>query len=242
MRKLIFALVLCFSVHLSEAQELTDSHINKVDAKGRKQGAWKVYDGDGNLKYTGEYHHGVPLGRFTYYYPNGKVKALIQQSDSGHVARAVNYYPDGTLMARGKYVDQKKDSTWLYYSAEEGLLSAEEHYRNTVREGVWKTYFPDGRVAEEVSYRDGVKDGPWIQYFTDGTVKMKTNHRNDLLEGLYVIYHLKGGVEVSGTYLNNAKHGTWVYLDEDGVLEKKEEYEHGKLVSTEIAGQEQAPR
>jgi antitoxin component YwqK of YwqJK toxin-antitoxin module len=236
MRKLIFAFLLFLNSSLLLAQELTDSHINKVDGKGRRQGSWKVYDGDGNLKFTGNYVHGKPVGQFTYYYPTGKIKAVVHQEDSGRVARVINYHPDGVIMARGKYIGQKKDSTWLYYSSEDGTLSAEEHYQNTLKEGVWKTYFPEGGVAEEVTYRADRKDGRWIQYFTDGTVKMKTQYVNDQLEGLYVIYHLKGSVEISGSFVQSNKHGTWVYLDANGVLEKREEYENGKLISRQVAG------
>ena len=70
-------------------------------------------------------------GIFKFYYPEGKVKAVVNQLDSGKISYTKNYHPNGNLMAAGKYVNQKKDSTWLYYSEEEGKLSLEEHYVNT---------------------------------------------------------------------------------------------------------------
>jgi antitoxin component YwqK of YwqJK toxin-antitoxin module len=234
MKCLILAGLLSLIVFCVNAQEITDTHINKADASGRRQGVWRVYDDDGNLKFTGEYINGKPSGIFTYYYAKGKVKAIVNQLDSGKVSYTRNYHPNGNIMAEGKYVNQKKDSTWLYYSEEEGTLSSEEHYVNTLKEGVWKTYYPEGQVAEEIIYRNDLKEGPWIRNFTDGTIKMKTTFIKDQIEGLYVVYHLNGNVAVSGSFVHSNKNGTWVYLNDIGELEKREEYENGKLLKQEI--------
>lgn len=233
MKRAFYTCFLLLSFSIVYAQEFSDNHINKADAMGRKQGLWKVYDEGGDLKYKGEYVDGKPVGTFTYYYPDGIVKATLNFIDSGAIAYAKNYHPNGKLMAVGKYVNQKKDSTWLYYSQEDGTLSTEEHYLNTIKEGVWKTYYPEGQVAEEVIYRNDLREGPWIQYFTDGKVKMKAAFINDKLEGQYFIYHLNGMVEVSGTYVNNEKDGPWIFFDEQGAMEKRENYSLGKQLSVE---------
>jgi antitoxin component YwqK of YwqJK toxin-antitoxin module len=229
---LLFCLV-CFILP-GFAQEITDTHINKVDSQGRRQGMWRIYDVDGNLKFTGEFQNGKPRGTLHFYYPSGNIKAEILQIDSGRVSYARNFYSNGNLMATGKYVEQLKDSTWLYYSEEEGTLASEEFYKNGRKEGVWKIYYPDGKVAEETSYSRDMKDGPWLQYFTDGSLKQKATHSSGKLEGSFIIYHLNGKVEVSGTYQNDDKHGTWVYLTDLGELVKKEEYIHGKLITEEV--------
>lgn len=233
MRNLILPACILLLAGMAAAQEITDTHINKVDLQGRRQGSWRVYDFEGNLKFTGEFVHGKPTGEFIWFYPSGRVKALVNHRDSGQVAYAKNFYPNGVLMAQGKYVNQQKDSLWLYYNEEDGSLSAEERYVNMSREGVWKTYFPEGGVAEEITYGHDMKNGPWMQYYTDGTIKLKGFYVDDLLEGLYIVYHLNGGVEISGTFRHSEKHGSWVYLNDLGELEKREEYDEGKLISQE---------
>jgi antitoxin component YwqK of YwqJK toxin-antitoxin module len=234
MKRLLILGFLLLALIAANAQDMMDGQMNQTDNKGRKQGSWRVYDDGGNLKYTGHYANGKPVGVFTYYYPKGAVKAVLTNLDSGAVTYAKNYHENGKLMAEGKYVHQKKDSTWLYYSAYDGTLSTEEHYLNTVKDGVWKTYYPEGQVAEEVIYRNGLREGPWIQYFTDGKVKMKVSYINDKLEGQYFVYHLNGNVEVSGTYVNSEKDGTWIYLDDTGATEKREEYKAGLMIKQEI--------
>lgn len=238
MKHLFFLIFLLACLQLAHAQEFADTHINKVDVQGRRQGFWKVYDGDGNLKYTGEFFNNKPLGEFKYYFPNGKTKAIIFHQDSGRISYTTNYYSNGNIMARGKYVDQKKDSTWLYYTEEDAKLASEEFYVIGSREGVWKVYYPEGNLAEEMNYRANVRQGPWTLYFTDGNIKLKATYIDDKLEGTYLIYHLNGNVEVSGSFLHDNKHGTWVYLSDLGELQKREEYVNGKLESQEITEQE----
>jgi antitoxin component YwqK of YwqJK toxin-antitoxin module len=63
---------------------------------------------------------------------------------------------------------------------------------------------------------------------------MKATYINDKLEGQYFIYHLNGNVEVSGTYINSEKDGSWAFFDDTGTMEKKEIYDHGKMVSQEV--------
>src|SRR5665647_835317 len=99
MKYLILAGLLYLIVPFALAQEITDTHINKADASGRKQGIWKVYDEKGNLKYTGMYVNGKPAGIFKFYYPGGQVKAIVNQLDSGKVSYAKNFHPNGNLMA-----------------------------------------------------------------------------------------------------------------------------------------------
>ena len=234
MKHLLSLLLMFTLISHTRAQELTDSHINKVDTQGKRQGIWRVYDGDGNLKFTGEFIDNKPTGEFKYLYPNGKVKAILHYSDSGRVAYSTNYYLNGNIMTLGKYIDQKKDSAWLYYTEEDGKLASEEHYLAGLKEGTWKVYYPEGNVAEEITYHSGLRDGPWIQYFTDGSVKQSASYVADQLEGLFVIHHLNGNVEVSGTYFHDNKNGTWVYLSQLGELEKREEYINGNLVKQEL--------
>jgi antitoxin component YwqK of YwqJK toxin-antitoxin module len=223
-----FLQMLVFSVF---AQEVYDGHLNMVDKEGRKQGTWKLYDDDGNLKFYGEYLNGQPVGALKFFYPDGSAKAIVTHSDNGRVVHTRNYYNNGNPMASGKYISQKKDSTWLYYNEEDSTLSAEENYTGGMKEGLWKTYYPEGQVAEEITYRQDKKDGPWVQYFTDGKVKSKGLYVNDTIEGQFTVFYLNGMVEISGTYLNNEKDGTWVYMKETGEMEKKEEYKSGMLIS-----------
>ena len=42
--------------------------VNKIDAKGKKQGVWKKYHPNGMLRYTGSFKDDKPVGVFKYYF------------------------------------------------------------------------------------------------------------------------------------------------------------------------------
>ena len=235
MKQKIYSIILLLLVPgLLFPQELLSTHQNEVDELGRKQGEWKVFDGNGNLKFTGKFQDDRPVGEFTYYYPDGKVRAVIHHLPREEVAYATLYHPNGVIMAEGKYIGQQKDSVWNYYSDVDGELVSVEIYEDRVRQGTWKTYYPDGQVAEEVNYKDGLEQGPWVQYFTDGSIKAKGEYHEGKLEGLMQHFHVNGKVHISGEFRDGKKTGTWMYFNEEMDTTKKEVYKDGHRISEEV--------
>ncbi len=219
----------------ASGQELLSTHHNEVDDQGRQQGEWIVYDQKGNIKYEGRFKDGKPTGEFRYYYPEGNIRAVTRNYEQGKIVYAETFYLNGLVMARGKYIDQKKDSVWQFFSGDDGgYLSSEEIYEKTKREGVWKTYFPSGVIAEEVTYKDDLKNGPWVQYFTDGMVGAEGTFVEHELQGLFRVYYTTGKVNISGNYKDSMKDGIWMYFTEIEEAERKEVYREGVRVSKEI--------
>src|SRR5690606_34958299 len=92
------------------------SQINQVDSKGQKQGEWrKPYEGNTVFRYVGQFKNDKPIGKFVYYYQTGDVEAIITFLPDGKTAYSKMYHESGYLMAKGKYINQLKDSTWMYY-------------------------------------------------------------------------------------------------------------------------------
>jgi len=232
MKKVLLLLAFIISVLPVSAQELVNTDINKVDSEGRRQGSWKAYDVNGKLKFDGQFVDNKPVGTFTYYYENGKVKAVSEMYDDGKRSRTKVYHGNGRLMGEGNYLDKKKDSTWVYYSDFDGVLLSREYYENGLLEGIVFNYYPKGKVAEEIPYASGLKNGDWKRYFTDGKLKLKATYVDDKLQGLMLVYHQNGFPEVSGMYKNNLKDGMWVYYDDLGIVFKKERYIRGNLKET----------
>ena len=96
----------------------------------------------GYVSYEGNFVDGIPVGEFKYYYPNGKIKAVSMMSENGKFSRAKMYHRNGRLMAEGKFVEQKKDSIWNYYSEYDGILLSTEIYKDQLKSGVWKNFLP----------------------------------------------------------------------------------------------------
>jgi len=229
MKKVIFSIFLfMFSLSTMLAQE---SKHNQTDEKGYKQGFWKKYDEMGYVRYEGYFKDNIPVGEFKYYYPDGNIRVISKMFNEGKGSRSKLFHRNGKLMAEGKYFEQKKDSVWNYYSEHDGVLLSTEIYVETLKQGVWKNFYPDGIVAEEFFYENDVRQGIWKQYFTDATIKLEGLYLNDHREGFFRIYHPNGQIEVSGVYHNDLKNGLWVEFDEQGKKLKEEEYKMGKLIS-----------
>lgn len=206
--------------------------INQTNEDGHKTGYWKKTNEEGMLLYEGHFENDVPVGEFTYYYPDGIVKAKTEFFSNGARAMTITYHHSGKKMSEGIYVNKEKDSLWRYYDSE-GILLKEEFYKDQQKHDTWKTFYASGQVAEETTWEYGVQQGPWRQYFSDGQLKSSGNFANNEKQGTFDYYYPNGRLRTTGNYENGYKTGEWFYMDEEGKVIKKEVYSEGRLVSKE---------
>jgi antitoxin component YwqK of YwqJK toxin-antitoxin module len=204
--------------------------MNQIDALGRKQGFWRKTDSLGAKVYEGTFKDDRPQGTFTYYYVDGKVKTISRFSEDGRKTRSVSYFKNGRMMARGNYINMKKDSIWLFYSENDTCLVSREPYSDGQLQGIATTYYPDGKIAEQIEYRNGIKDGLWEQFFTTGKLKLKGAYSNGENIGPFIVYFPGGQIMMTGTYAEGHQDGEWRYYEESGKMVRQETYQLGKLV------------
>jgi len=234
MKRLIFIYIISIIVPFAAICQsvINNDTINKVDAKGKKQGYWKKYVND-TLKYEGVFKDDKPLGEFKYYYGNGKLKATSVYSNSGISCFTIMYNLNGKKEAEGFYTNTKKDSVWKYYGENDTLI-AEEHYKATKKHGVWKSYYKNGVINEEIPYMYGYGNGTWKRYFSDGKIKSEGKIDNSRREGLYKFYYPDGNIYILGEYKNDFKDGLWIQYDEKSIsILKEETYKDGVLLKSE---------
>jgi antitoxin component YwqK of YwqJK toxin-antitoxin module len=224
-----FFLLLFFLPSVLPAQDT----LNRTDRDGKKQGFWQKTDSAGKKIYEGQFRDGIPYGEFRYYYPNGKVKAVSVISGNGKNARTVTFFPGGRKMAEGIYREEKRDSTWRFYSEYDGSLLSEENYKEGKKDGISRTYYGGDGIAELTGWKDGMQEGPWEQYYSDGKLKLKGNYREGLRDGPVTTYFTSGKLLMEGQYVAGNADGTWTYYDETGIPEKREHYQSGSLIRTE---------
>ncbi len=206
MNKLFFRI---FIVGVLMSSSLVFSQ-NATDAKGRKQGPWqKTYPKSKALMYKGTFKDDKPVGKFTYFYPSTKVKAVIKHEENSSRSEAFFYHENGILMSYGIYRDMKKDSIWYNYGPS-GRISYTETYKNDILHGEKNIYFvPEElsdksiRVSAKMNYVEGKLDGPYLEYFDLGNLKVR------------------------GAYVNNKRHGTWEEFQPTGQLLSFSRYKNG---------------
>ena len=219
-------LLLISSIHIAYGQE----DMNLLDAECKKQCHWEKRDPQGTLIYTGQFEADLPVGKFTYYYPGGAIKAVSFHTVPGLREKTMIYHQNGKVMAQGNYFETKKDSTWTYYD-EEGILISDEHYDKGVRTGTWRTYYLNGSTSEEFYWKQDKKDGPWNQYYSDGSLKLTAFYTDDLRNGDFSLYFPNAQIMVKGQYENDKREGEWKYYMEDGRLQKVRQYSNGYMIS-----------
>lgn len=67
------------------------------------------------------------------------------------------------------------------------------------------------QVAIEKTYLRGVKNGIYKVYYPNGRLKIKAVYANDKFNGEWTWYDKEGIILVKGVYANNVKHGYWAY-------------------------------
>jgi len=208
--------------------------LNMLDDKGLRQGFWCKRDSAGRIMYEGRFKDGLPAGEFRYYYKNGKIKTVSIISDMGKRAKTISYFPNGRKMAEGNYVNEKKDSIWLFFSESKGTLVSEERYSDGFSEGPSKVFYPEGGLSEIHDYKKGVREGLWEQYYLDGKIKLRGTFMAGEKQGLFQTFYTSGKLMISGNYHSGHQDGTWIYYLENGVVSKKEIYDRGSLVKIQL--------
>ena len=61
-----------------------------------------------------------------------------------------------TGLKQGKVKDGKKDGLWETYY-EDGKLSSNRNYKNGKRDGLWETYYEDGQLSRKFNYKNNKK-------------------------------------------------------------------------------------
>jgi antitoxin component YwqK of YwqJK toxin-antitoxin module len=222
-----FLLVLTLFITFCNFSFAQSDSINKVDSKGLKHGVWKKVENQ-NLVYEGQFIHGNPFGKFTYYYEDGKtVKSVSNFSSNGKIAYVTSYHSNGKVSSYGKYIDKIKDSSWVYFGDNE-LKIAEEQYSKGKKNGVWKQYdYQTGSILEETSWKNDLKNGATKAYMLNGNLRYQIMYKDDKANGPYFVNYASGTVLEKGVYKNSLKDSITTNFDETGKIIRKRKWDKG---------------
>lgn len=190
--RLLFLLLLPLTLFAQE--------YNRTDDKGRRQGPWVDFHANGQKRYEGQFKNDLCVGEFKYYDEQGRLQATNQFDKSGTRALNKQYASNGTLIATGYYLNQKKEGEWQYFSKDNGKLILVEENRNGKVHGASKVYYDTGVLMTECHYENGLREGEAKTYYPSGALKEK------------------------GLFLHGEKSGIWTTYNEDGDVISTENY------------------
>lgn len=199
--------------------------INRLDSQNRKQGLWKFFHENGNVKLEGRYSNDLRDGYFKDYDINGKLLTTTkwvageeQEAPAELVRLEVvrDYFPNGKVMAMQTFRNGVPEGVRRDYDEEGNIVSG--------------AFYKDGkRVAEGITKADGVRNGDWKEYYTDGALKAEGKYDNGLKVGEWKYYHTNGKLEQTGNY--NAKGqltGDWFWYYPSGNIRREETFINGR--------------
>ncbi len=223
---LSFCLAILFTNSFGQSGE-----INQTNAQGKKEGKWVQNHRNGKIKYEGVFKNGVPIGEFKRYNEKGKLSSTLVYSEDGLRTAAYLYQENGKRLATGVYVNQKKDSLWRFFD-KDGVLFAEENFKEGIQHGLSKEYYPNGNIHFERNYEEGKIVGLYKEYYPNGQLRSKKTYENGNPTGAIVIYYDNGVPKIMGRYNQGLKNGTWKFYDRRAKIVKTEEHENGNMIYT----------
>lgn len=137
------------------------------------------------------------------------------------------YYPDDTLVFDLIYENTdsiENGKLTAFYKEKPYQIAYEKNFYFGKQSGVYKSYYPSGRIMIFSVYQAAKLHGDWAYYGPDGKLRQKAKYREGKLEGFYInrIEHYQG------RYRNGKKHGKWEY-NVGTAAYRKVFYEDGKL-------------
>jgi uncharacterized protein len=199
---------------------------------GKKDGYFKEYDRDGNLKTIQKYENDYPvedapeLASYevrTDYYRNGKVRIVQSYKDNVPQGIRREYSPEGEIVksyifrngiiAGDGIVDEKglKQGAWKEFY-ESGEKESEGGYLNGKKSGKWQFYFRNGKTEQSGAYNsNGKPDGKWKWYYESGNLRKEDNFSEGKLNGPFTELSDSGKLIVKGEYVDGLEEGEWIY-------------------------------
>ena len=217
----LFTLILCVAYTQTK---------NQTDDKGLKQGYWEKTDGATNkISYKGTFKDNKPQGIFYYYYKGSdSLHTKTEFRQDGKIAYVTMYHLiSGKIQAKGKYVNEEKDSVWNFYD-EKGVLISTDVYLNGKKNGLSKVFYPNGALSEEKNYKNNLLDGSFKQLYEDHKLKGEGAYAAGEFNGKCSWFYPNGVAAAQGVYDKGTKKGLWLYKMQNGKLTDKEVWQNGR--------------
>lgn len=224
--------------------------------KGKKEGIWKSYYVNGNIKSEISYIQGKKKGDARIFYENGNIAEEGTWMVDKWVGKYKSYYRNGKLSYLWNYNDLGTRSGYQQYFYENGNIKIEGEWQEGKEQGVIKEYYETGALRVERNFSSGKCETSTIKIYSENetvtSVETDVKENNVLSEnsnsdtiiieagdtleifsgnGIHVFYNKNKQTEKEGEFtsgiLTNGKH--YIY-DDVGKLIKTAVYKQGKII------------
>jgi len=196
--------------------------INRLDSDGKKNGVWKEFYENGNIKLEHTFFHGEKDGISKKYDKKGKLLELEtfdkgkRKSNNISLGLELNEVKlENGLYAKGILTKNIKNGLFKVFDSSNKEVYCNFYNRDTLiytgrydsinnKTGKWLYFWPNGNIKKTGTYILNEKNKEWKYFYEDGSIQQK------------------------GNFVKNKPHGTWEWWYESGQKRRTENYENGK--------------
>jgi antitoxin component YwqK of YwqJK toxin-antitoxin module len=217
----------------------------------KRNGWYKEYYENGQLKTSGVYEDGEKMGVWRSYYETGELSEQSIHNPKTKESESRQFYKNGVLK---KEAINRKDLFVNRRYYENGKLFREEtifkhaykeYYQNGVlkmesigvsngSKGIWKHYYPTGEIEWEVNYSNGYREGVYKQYHKNGKLKTEGVNVLDLKQGEEKRYTENGKLLWKGFYNKGMFHKKWSRFNDAGEVMETAKFKKGQIVGKSL--------
>jgi len=90
-----------------------------------------------------------------------------------------------------------------FYS--KSTLTYEATFKNGIREGLMKSYYPSGKVRQTFWYKNGMKEDTAVWFYEEGNIFRKTPFKRDSMNGVQIQYYHSGALRAKMEFVNGLR-------------------------------------
>lgn len=197
-----------------------------ISSSGRRNGFWKLYYSNGELKAQGNYKNDKKIGSWKYYYGDSTLQHVANYSSAGKPTdQWIWFFESGDTLAILNYSDGNLEGNYFQFD-ENGKKIVVGRYGDDMKQGTWK-YIVGSKVTIG-DYQDDNREGEWITRDTStNKIVFKGKYQGDLATGFHKYSYDNGVPKKFGNYSSGEKIGTWKYFKPSGELLQTISYEQG---------------
>lgn len=133
-----------------------------------KNGYYKSWYSNGQIKSNGNYKNNKKDGKWTNYYKSGQIRSVLEITNDTLNGKFIKYYENGQINLEGSFVMGKENGESKEFY-ESGQLKSETNYTNGLKDGMSTIWHVNGQKSSQGLYSNNekVKDS-WKYWDKEG--------------------------------------------------------------------------
>ena len=193
-----------------------------------KHGPWTVWWDRARVRQYGWFEAGRPSGLWTTLHRNGRLAVEGQYLRGQRVGLWRIWRADGTPIERGHYDGKgRRHGVWRNYFPG-GRLALVREYLHGKRHGAWKRWNAAGRLVLLEPFEGGQLHGTVHRWNDDGGLVERSSYRRGQKHGIVARWYASGPLVLRGAYLDGKPHGLWTSWHPSGRIAAAGSYVAGE--------------